>query len=355
MRATLFCKGGFMIDSSLIFKEGQPFKGLLLKKLKNFLTSMNLDYTDSIDYTVMYIIEDEIVATGSLSSNILVDFAIRDDLQGESLSVKLITALLYKANEREFKTLYIFTKPHNIKYFLPSNFYELVRTDDVALLSNNKNIISEFTDIIKNELGDCAQKTIGSIVVKADPFTLGHKYLVETAVQNCDILLVFVVEKGNTYYDFETRFKLVVRGVKEYPNVHVFRTSLFMVSPLTFPSYFYKGKTERQKAISNIDLDLKIFSYFIAKNLNISKRFIGTEPYSEVTNLYNERMKELLPKEGIQVIEIMRVMNGDEYISATKVRRCFEEGNLDEIKAIVPSTTYKELCKIIKKREINDI
>ena len=349
--SNLLLKGVFVMEGSLIFKEGKPFKGIPLKKLKHFLTSMNLDYTDSIDYSVMYTLDDEIVATGSLSSNILVDFAIRDDLQGESLSIKIITALLYKANKRGFKTLYIFTKPNNVKYFLQSSFYELVRTDDVALLSNDKNIITKFTDAAKKGLGDLTSKTVGSIVMKADPFTLGHKYLVETASPNCDVLLLFVVEKGKTYYDFETRFKLVESGVKDYSNVHVFRTSLFMVSPLTFPAYFYKGKTERQKAVSNIDLDLKIFSSHIAKNLNITKRFIGTEPYSEVTNLYNERMKALLPNEGIEVFEIIRKINDKEYISATKVRKCFEDGNLDEIKAIVPLTTYKELCEIINKRK----
>jgi [citrate (pro-3S)-lyase] ligase len=342
------------MDGNLTFKEGKPFKGRTLKKLKEFLVSMNLDYTDSIDYSVLYTIDDEIVATGSLSSNILVDFAIRNDMQGENLSIKIITALLYKANERGLKTLFIFTKPINIKYFLPSGFYELVKTDEVVLLSNDKNIITNYTEKIKNLVGNIASKTIGAIVMKADPFTLGHKYLVETASQNCDVLLVFVVEEGDTYYDFDMRFKLVRKGVEEYSNTFVFGTSFLMVSPLTFPSYFYKGKTERQKAISNIDLDLKIFTSKIATALNITKRFIGTEPYSEVTNIYNERMKELLPVDGVEVFEIMRKMNDEEYISATKVRKCFEEGNLDSIKNIVPITTYNELCKIKSKREINE-
>lgn len=341
------------MNDFLVFNEGNPFKGRSLKKLIAFLASMDLEFTNSIDYSVTYSIENEIVATGSLASNIIVDFAIRDDMQGERLSFNIITALIYKATERGIKTLYIFTKPSNVKFFLSSSFYELVITDDVALLSNDKKLITHFTDNIKKRIGNTTSKSIGAIVMKADPFTLGHKYLVEKAASNCDILLLFVVEEGKTYYDFETRYRLVKIGVDEYSKVKVFGTSLLMVSPLTFPSYFYKGKTENQKAISNIDLDLKIFS-LIARNLNIKKRFIGTEPYSQITNLYNERMKILLPKERIDVIEIKRKMNKKEYISATKVRKYFEDENLEGLKSLVPVSTYEELVSIIKKKQIDE-
>lgn len=342
------------MTENLEFKDGSPFKKNSLKKLKQFLNTMNLNYTDSIDYSVVYTRGDEIVATGSLSSNILVDFAIRYDMRGENLSIKVITALLYKANERGLKTLFIYTKPTNIKYFTPSGFYELVKTDEVALLCNDKNIINNYIKDIKIKLKNIESKIVGSIVMKADPFTLGHKYLVETAAHNCDLLLVFLVEEGNTYFDFDTRLRLVKNGVSEFCNTFVFGTSYLMVSPLTFPTYFLKGKTDRQIATSNIDLDLKLFSTKIAQAFKITKRFIGSEPYSEVTNIYNERMKLLLPKDGISVFEIQRRADGKEFISATKVRKCFEDGKLECIKDIVPESTFVELCLLLKKEHLDE-
>jgi [citrate (pro-3S)-lyase] ligase len=335
-----------MFEDNLQFVEGSPLKGRNLKKLKSFLSKMNLDYNESIDYTVLLLVSDEIVATGSLASNILVDFAIDDKMQGENLSLKLITKLLYKANEREIGDLYIFTKPSNIKFFKSSGFKEIMKSDDVALLCTDQDVISKYIDNIKHKIPFCDDGVTAAIVMKADPFTYGHRYLVETASKSCDRLLLFVVQEGDTFFKYQKRYSMISQGVADLHNVYIFGTSSLMVSPLTFPSYFYKGKSEIEKAKLNINLDLKIFYSEIASKLNITKRFIGTEPYSEITALYNQMMKQILPSHGIEVVEIERVKSKDRFISATDVREAFLNKNFDELKKIVPSTTFEELKKM---------
>ena len=71
--------------------------------------------------------------------------------------------------------------------------------------------------------------------------------------------------------------------------------------------------------------------------LGITKRFVGTEPFCAVTRAYNERMKQILPKYGVEVIEIPRIGG----ISASLVRKAMAEGNLELVSKIVPETTME--------------
>ena len=52
-------------------------------------------------------------------------------------------------------------------------------------------------------------------------------------------------------------------------------------------------------------------------------------------------MKKILGDAGINVIEIPRKRQGNEYISATKVRKLIKERNYDVIEKYVPETTMK--------------
>ena len=71
--------------------------------------------------------------------------------------------------------------------------------------------------------------------------------------------------------------------------------------------------------------------------LDIKIRFAGEEPFSAVTRAYNERMKELLPANGITFEEIPRLAE----ISAGRVRSLIESGNIEKIREMVPESTYE--------------
>jgi [citrate (pro-3S)-lyase] ligase len=82
---------------------------------------------------------------------------------------------------------------------------------------------------------------------------------------------------------------------------------------------------------------LTLFGSKIAPALGITKRFVGTEPFCAVTNSYNQRMKAILPKFDIELVEIERTGG----ISASKVRKYISEKNFEAIEKIVPKPCYE--------------
>ena len=174
----------------------------------------------------------------------------------------------------------------------------------------------------------------GSVVCHANPFTRGHLHLITTAAQQCDHVLVFVLAEESGPFPAADRLALVQEGTTHLSNVTVLSGGDFLVSRATFPAYFLKDAQSAENA--RCDLDLTLFGQQIAPALHITRRFIGEEPFSPTTAAYNRRMKEMLPTFGVAVTEIPRWEN----ISATTVRRLLAEGRLNDIKPLVPETTY---------------
>ena len=58
-------------------------------------------------------------------------------------------------------------------------------------------------------------------------------------------------------------------------------------------------------------------------------------------------MKNTLPQHGIELIEIPRRESGGDAISASRVRKLMEEKRMDEIRALVPETTYEYLRNLV--------
>ncbi|MCI5936080.1 MAG: adenylyltransferase/cytidyltransferase family protein [Lachnospiraceae bacterium] len=185
------------------------------------------------------------------------------------------------------------------------------------------------------------KQRIGSIVMNCNPFTLGHRYLIETAAAQCDKLYIFVVEEDKSIFPFEDRLKLVKEGVRDLENVTVLHSGNFIISALTFPGYFNKS-VDNNVSVDTSD-DLTLFARYIAPTLGITVRFAGEEPIDYITRQYNETMKEILPKYGMEFIEIPRKVMGESVISASRVRKLLKEDNFEEIRKIVPETTFDYL------------
>ena len=177
----------------------------------------------------------------------------------------------------------------------------------------------------------------GAAVMNCNPFTLGHRYLIEEAAKQCDVLYVFVVSEEASEFSFEERLELVKKGCADLDNVFVAQTGPYLVSKASFPQYFIKDKMEVSRI--KCELDLEIFSGIFAKELGISKRFFGSEPLSETTRKYNEAMKIYLPKKGIEAIEVERAEALGEPISASRVRMLFDE--LKDAKADAKDVSQK--------------
>lgn len=204
----------------------------------------------------------------------------------------------------------------------------------------------EYIDSIKQfKRGDNTNRN-GGIVMNCNPFTLGHRYLIEYAASKVDFLYIFVVEENKSFFPFEDRFKLVQQGTADLQNVVVLPSGNFIISAVTFPGYFYKDNLKETKI--DCSNDLNVFAEYIAPALNIKVRFAGEEPLDPVTKQYNEGMAEILPQHGMEFCEIKRKQDDDGVgvISASRVRKLLKEGEFDELKKLVPPSTFEYLLKL---------
>ncbi len=320
---------------------GSPLNPRKRKKLEEFLARQDLRYDEQIEETVNLVDGDgDIAATCSLHANVLKCIAVSDKYQGFGLSPRVVTLMINRANEKGIKHLFLFTKPKNFQMFSDMGFYPITQTEDILLMENERDGIKKYIDsLTKGESSD----NIGAIVMNCNPFTNGHRYLVETAANQCDTLHLFVLSEDKSEFPAEVRYDLVKKGVADIPNVIVHRTSDYLISSAVFPTYFIKDISKAEDA--NCILDLKIFCEHFAEQMNISKRFVGTEPTCQVTNAYNAQMKQVLSSYGIEVIEIQRKEFDGQAISASVVRDHLHKGDIEGTKNLVPPTTYEYLEK----------
>lgn len=288
------------------------------------------------EHTVLVWDGDVLAATGSREGNILKCIAVDDAYQGQGLTGMVLTHLRQNAFQAGFSHLFLYTKPQNEHLFTPLLFYPIARTAKVLLMEDTPQGIGRFLAGLDAPKGAC-----GAIVMNADPFTLGHRYLVETAAKQCEQLLVFVLSEDKGHFSADVRRELVRRGTAGLPNVTVLPTGPYLISSATFPTYFLKDRDSA--ADVHCMLDVEIFAKYFAPRFSITQRFVGTEPLSALTARYNEILKEQLPKRGIQIAELPRLEKNGMPISASAVRQALMEKNWETVRALVPQTTFDYL------------
>lgn len=182
-----------------------------------------------------------------------------------------------------------------------------------------------------------------AIVMNCNPFTKGHRYLVEIARQMVDLLYIFVVEEDKSYFSFSDRLEMVKRGTADMDGLRVIPSGKYILSKDTFSQYFKKESVE---IVDEMDYDIYIFGEVVAKELGIRCRFVGEEPFDKVTEKYNEMMKRMLPEFDIEFIEIprKRTVQG-ETVSASKVRELLQRGEWDALKDFLPDSTWMYLIE----------
>lgn len=226
------------------------------------------------------------------------------------------------------------SRPHTADALMPDNGLELSPEIEEKLQDYRKFLTDYYNKMFP-------RPKLGAIVMNCNPFTLGHRYLIERAAAQADYLIIFVVQEDKSFFSFEDRLKLVEEGVNDLKNVAVMPSGQFIISSLTFTEYF--EKSELQDRVIDSSMDLNLFGQKIAPCLDIKARFVGEEPFDMVTKQYNETMKSILPQYGIEVVEIPRKEQGGEAISASRVRALLEEKKFDEIARLVPKSTLDYL------------
>lgn len=185
--------------------------------------------------------------------------------------------------------------------------------------------------------------------MNCNPFTLGHRYLIEQAAKQVERLYVMVVREDCSLFAYTERKAMVEQGVADIENVNVIDGSDYAISRATFPTYFLKRLDDA--ADTQMLLDLDLFRRHIAPALGAKVRFVGTEPTDELTRRYNELMMESLGKD--HVVQIPRLENGGVAVSASRVRRAMDSNSLKEAAQLVPPTTLPYIIAHLATRALH--
>ena len=190
----------------------------------------------------------------------------------------------------------------------------------------------------RNKFPDTENKIIGSVAVNANPFTLGHAYLIRSALKKADFLYVFVAQEDLSDFSFEARFDMVTEYCKQFDHVMVLPSGNYFASTISFKDYFNREALDTVQ--TDATLDCHIFAEVIAKELGISFRMLGEEKHDVITAQYNESVKEILEQNGITVYIIPRCEVNGRPVSAKLVRKHIVERDIEVLRTKVPETTY---------------
>lgn len=302
-----------------------------------------------LDYTcAMYDNDMNVIATGSCFGNTLRCMAVDHHHQGENLMNEIVTHLIQYQYSKSNVHLFLYTKCNSAKFFGSLGFYEIARVDNQLVFMENrkngfrdyisklqKNVSVQEKDIKENSLYS-NKASVSAIVMNANPFTLGHQYLVEQACVSSDLVHLFIVSEDASIVPFDVRKKLVIAGTSHLSNICYHDSGPYIISNATFPSYFQKD--EKTVIEGHALLDLTIFSE-IASVMHITNRFVGEESNSFVTSIYNEIMQRELPCKGIACTIIPRKKIGSSAISASTVRQTIKDENWELLGKLVPKST----------------
>lgn len=311
------------------------------EEIVQLLGMCGLSLEDGVETFVTCRHRGRLVACAGIEANVVKCVATDPLARGESISLKVVTEMIHVAHDLGHDHLFLYTRPNNVAFFAGCGFYRVVEVPGlVALMENTPIGVRAYCRSLAKLRHEGA--VVGSVVVNANPFTLGHRYLVEQAAARCDVLHLFVVAEDASFFPYAERFELVKAGIAGIPRVVLHPGSQYMISRATFSSYFFKEKNVVGDCFTAVDL--LIFREYIAPALGITHRFVGTEPFCRTTNKYNADMMYWLQADlsgaaPITVVEIARTEHGAVPISASEVRRLLYANDFDRIAPLVPPTT----------------
>ena len=322
------------------------------RQIEMFLHTNGLRY-DDVDYYAAIVDEssDEMIAGGGLKGSVIKCVAVADGHKGEAVANVIVSHLIAKANAEGCQCVKLYTKPDNRQLFESLSFRLIAESPNAILMETGVGGIEKYSEELRvksEELGvkseelkndesvvSNARKPIGVIVMNANPFTLGHRFLVEQSSELVERLYVVVVREDCSMFSYNERKAMVSQGVRDIGNVVVVDGSDYAVSAATFPTYFLKQLSDATD--TQIILDLDLYRRRIAPALGATIRFFGSEPTDPLTRRYNELMHQQLGEEHVH--EIQRKQQEGSAISASRVRKAMMEGCIWDAIQLVPPTT----------------
>lgn len=371
------------------------------QRIEAFLKRNGLRIDDMNYYAAVLDDDGEMIAGGGLKDDVIKCVAVDDAHKGEAIANTLISHLISHANQEGYSCIKLFTKPKNRQLFESLSFRLLAEAPEAILMETGIGGISntvealkkikeesekykEYNKECKEDSKECKEDSKeckevrktnlntstpqhlntsyhntttpqhlntsylntttpqhlnttpprgGVVVMNCNPFTLGHRYLIEQAAKQVERLYVMVVREDCSLFAYTERKAMVEQGVADIENVSVIDGSDYAISRATFPTYFLKRLDDA--ADTQMLLDLDLFRRHIAPALGATVRFVGTEPTDQLTRRYNQLMHEALK----DVRETDRLEKDGYAVSASRVRKAMEEGDMNTIRQLVPPTT----------------
>ena len=334
------------------------------RQVEDFLGSNGLRLGEVDLYLAVLSEEGAILAGGGLQRDILKCLAVSAEARSLGLSVPLISRLISVASERGYTNVKVFTKPENRSVFESLGFKLLAEAPKAILMENGRGL-EEYCDYLRGH------RASGVIVMNANPFTQGHRYLIEQAdfsmrptglgrndkssVISSDArwaesrnLVIIPVKEDASRFPYSERLEMIRTGSGNMADV--VEGSDYQISAATFPTYFLKNLSDAAETQMRLDIDL--FGRHIAPALGAHVRFVGTEPADPLTARYNALMKELLPKYGVEVVEISRLTDPESPVTATRVRSLLDAGLFKAASALTPESTWPYLLADLAERAL---
>ena len=337
-----------------------------IEPIIEFLNNFGMHYEKDIEKTIVIKKEDEIIATGSYSYNVIKAIAIDRDYHGQGLLNTIVTLLRKMINQQNSQKVFVYTQKKEAAKFKSLGFSEISSLGSYpVLLEDAIDGVEQFSNNLKNRVMDKFEKNWGSaelgayqtaaLVVNCNPITRGHLYLIKKAARENDIVLVFVVSEDRSLFPTQVRYGLVKEATRNYDNIIIFKGGEYILSHATFPSYFIGPDSESKLNRIYAELDVKVFGEYIGQPLNIDRRYVGYEPFSPVTAAYNQALEKYLPQYNIELRKIERKEYKGEPISASRVRKYIKEKKLKKISPLVPDVTFEFLQRTEAKKIISKI
>jgi len=327
---------------------GNPFD---VKLVKGFLQELGFEFDPAeVESTmIVYNLKGELVGTGSHQGRILKYVAVSPKFR-DSTAFALIVTYMTEKLLKIYKHTFVFTRPENSVRFRGLGFTEIASAPPLfTLLEFGFESVITYQDYLKSVIRPTKTSSVAAIVVNCNPFTNGHKYLIEKAAAENELVYLFVVEEDLSVFPFAVRWELIRKGIAHLKNVQMVRGGMYIVSGSIFPAYFLKNEKVSDVMEKQAELDVRIFANYVVPVLGIRKRYIGTEKYCLTTAAYNRAMKEILPSFGVEVTEVMRMVASTAasklpiFISASNIRQAIKEDRLDEVAAFMPESTREFL------------
>ena len=371
------------------------------QRIEAFLKRNALRIDDMNYYAAVLDDDGEMIAGGGLKDDVIKCVAVDDAHKGEAIANTLVSHLISHANQEGYSCIKLFTKPKNRQLFESLSFRLLAEAPEAILMETGIGGISNTVEALKKikeesekykeynkeckedskkckeDSKECKEEEKtdlntttpqhlntpylntttpqhlntsylntstpqhitttpprgGVVVMNCNPFTLGHRYLIEQAAKQVERLYVMVVRENCSLFAYTERKAMVEQGVADIENVSVIDGSDYAISRATFPTYFLKRLDDA--ADTQMLLDLDLFRRHIAPALGATVRFVGTEPTDQLTRRYNQLMHEALK----DVRETDRLEKDGYAVSASRVRKAMEEGDMNTIRQLVPPTT----------------